>query len=227
MLVDHLPLGQTGKMQKIIDISPMITSELAVFPGDQKFELQSLQSFEGGDPLALSFLKSTVHIGSHADAPSHYGKGEMNIGAVDLTKYIGLAQVIEVAIEKGQRLLPKDIDTKISAPRVLFKTGSYPEPNRWRDDFNSLSPELINYLATQNVRLVGIDTPSIDPANEKVLHSHHAVLKAKMAILEGLVLDKVSPGMYSLIALPLKINDAEASPVRAVLLPTDLEISRL
>jgi arylformamidase len=101
---------------------------------------------------------------------------------------------------------------------VLFKTRSFPNPDRWTSDFASLSPELIEKLAGQGVRLVGIDTPSIDPAEDKALESHQAVLRNDMAILEGIVLDDVAEGEYQLVALPLRIAGADASPVRAVLL---------
>ena len=67
------------------------------------------------------------------------------------------------------------------------------------------------------VKLVGIDTPSIDPVNSKTMDSHHIVQKHSMAILEGLVLDEVDAGDYELIALPLKLTNLDASPVRAIL----------
>ena len=76
-------------------------------------------------------------------------------------------------------------------------------------------------LASQGVVLVGIDTPSIDLSQDKLLESHQAVARNDMAILEGIVLDGVAPGNYTLIALPLKIEGADASPVRAVLLDED------
>ena len=69
----------------------------------------------------------------------------------------------------------------------------------------------------QGVRLVGIDTPSIDPQNSKTMDAHKAVLAADMRILEGLVLDDVPEGRYELIALPLPIVGADASPIRAIL----------
>lgn len=226
-LVDHLRNGHTWGMKNCIDISPTLSTDTAVFPGDQAFELTNLLSYESGDHIALSYLKSTVHLGSHADAPSHYGKGEANIAAVDLSYYMGLAQVVEVKAEAGARLYPSDLKSDVQAPRVLFKTGSYPNSDQWTPTFNSLSPELVNFLAEKNVRLVGIDTPSIDPADAKELITHLAVLKNKMAILEGLILKDVPEGLYILIALPLKLQDAEASPVRAVLLPTETDLSRL
>src|SRR5690606_17294421 len=113
----------------------------------------------------------------------------------------------------------KDFDiNSIQAPRVLFKTGTFPNPDIWNSDFMALSAEVIEALASKGVRLVGIDTPSIDPAEDKDLESHQAVAKNDMAILEGIVLEKVSAGIYQLIALPLPIKNADATPVRAILL---------
>ena len=106
----------------------------------------------------------------------------------------------------------------IAAPRVLFRTGSYPDPTHFNADFCSLSPALIEKLAGEGVRLVGIDTPSIDPADSKDLPSHAMVAAHDLAILEGIVLDHVDDGVYTLVALPLRLEGADASPVRAILL---------
>ena len=103
------------------------------------------------------------------------------------------------------------------APRVLFKTGSFPDPSKFNLDFMALSPELVRYLQRCGVVLVGIDTPSIDPFDSKTLPTHLAVGEAGMADLEGLVLDGVQPGVYELVAAPLKLRNADASPVRALL----------
>ena len=206
-------------MGEYFDISPVVSSQLAVFPGDQPFEHQKVMSFEAGQHLELSYIKSTVHIGAHADAPSHYQSSGAAIHQRSLSIYLGLAQVMRVNIKRGARILPSDLNDEIKAPRLLFATESYPNPNEWNEDFNSLSPELILKLSAQRVKLVGIDTPSIDPWDSKELESHQAVAKNDMAILEGLVLQDVKPGLYNLIALPLNLRNVEASPVRAILLP--------
>ena len=204
---------------KYIDISPLIHSKSAVFPGDTAFSHTVNLSLRSGDNLDLSEIKTTVHIGAHADAPSHYHlKGE-SIDQRSLNLYMGSAQVIEVNISRGQRITPNDLTQKIVAPRVLFKTNSFPDPDNWSGDFNSLSPELINQLHSLGVVLVGIDTPSVDPSDDKLLSSHQSLFKTNMAVLEGLILSHVSEGLYDLIALPLKILGADASPVRAILLP--------
>lgn len=176
-------------------------------------------SFESGDHLRLGALTTTVHVGAHADAPSHYHMEGVSIEHRDVRLYMGPAQVVEVNVRRGERVYPKDVHEKIQVPRVLFKTKSFPDPENWNNDFNSLSPELIEWLKEQKVKLVGIDTPSVDPWDSKELESHKALYRADFAVLEGIVLDEVSAGLYSLIALPLKIENGDASPVRAVLLP--------
>lgn len=203
----------------IIDISPEISSKTAVFPGDTAFEQNFLLKIDSGHNIDLSTIKTTVHIGAHTDAPRHYHADGVSMAEQTLNYYIGPAQVIEVFVGKNQRIFAKDLThVDIEAPRVLFKTSSFPDPNNWNNDFVSLSAELINYLAAKKVILVGIDTPSIDLANDQILESHKAVYQNKMAILEGIVLSHVSAGLYDLICLPLKIVDSDASPVRAILL---------
>ncbi len=200
------------------DISPKISSQTAVFPGDQSFERKVSMSYQLGHHLELSSIETTVHIGAHADAPSHYSPKGETIEKRDLNFYIGETEVIEVQIPKGQRIRLKDFDIeKIHSKRVLFKTNSFPDPNHWNNDFNSLSPELIEALSHRGVILIGIDTPSIDPWDSKDLESHQTVYSHDLAILEGLDLSQVEPGEYRLVALPLSLEGADASPVRAVL----------
>jgi arylformamidase len=100
---------------------------------------------------------------------------------------------------------------------VLIKSGSFPDPDRWNPDFAALSVELIDALAARGVITIGIDTPSVDLQDSKDLPAHRAILKHGIAILEGLVLRDVEPGVYELIAPPLRLKDADASPVRAIL----------
>ncbi len=102
-------------------------------------------------------------------------------------------------------------------PRVLLRTCSTSVLDRWNPDFTAIAPAAIDLLHEMGVRLIGIDTPSLDPADSKLLPSHQRVRVHRMAILEGIVLDEVPAGDYELIALPLKIAGGDASPVRAVL----------
>lgn len=204
--------------RKIYDITPTVSPKLAVFPGDTPYANSYLMSFQEGHHLSLSKIESTVHLGAHADAPSHYHARGVSIEERDLNLYLGKVQVITVKEQRGHRISVSDLKTDIQAPRVLFKTLSFPDPNTWNGDFMALSVELIQFLTKSGVKLVGIDTPSVDLADDKALEVHNEIYRSDLAILEGIVLDKVPDGIYDLIALPLKLQGAEASPLRAVLI---------
>ncbi|MFM8269160.1 MAG: asparaginase [Pseudomonadota bacterium] len=202
-----------------IDVSPTLNSKTAVWPGDENFSRQVSLDVDKNDHLSLSAIKTTLHIGAHTDSPGHFGKGGKGIDAVELWKYQGTCQVIEVKKLPHTEILPEDIEAvKIVSPRVLFKTGSFPDGARFNQDFVACSARLIETLAAEQVVLVGIDTPSIDLFESKELASHKATLLSEMAILEGIDLTHVEPGIYELVAFPLKIESGDASPVRALLL---------
>ncbi|MBA2321478.1 MAG: cyclase family protein, partial [Deltaproteobacteria bacterium] len=155
----------------------------------------------------------------HTDAPSHYAGGGASIETRPLERYYGPSQVVRVTVGRGERITLAHVTEPITAPRVLFHTGTFPDPERWNDDFAALSAPLVRALADRGVVLVGIDTPSIDLCHDRVLEAHTAVFERDLAVLEGIVLGHVRPGPYTLIALPLPIEGADASPVRAALAP--------
>jgi arylformamidase len=201
----------------LYDLTPPITPRLGVWPGDTPASRSVLLDLARGDTVTLSTLQATVHLGAHADAPSHYGLRAPAIEQRDLSLYLGLCQVVRVAADRGTRIEPEHLPQPIQAPRVLIATDTFPDPFSWNDDFAALSPALVDALHQQGVRLIGIDTPSVDLMTSKDLPAHQAVLRHDMAILEGLVLKQVPEGLYELIALPLPLVGFDASPVRAVL----------
>jgi len=202
----------------IHDLTPLVSPALAVWPGDTPPRREVLLDRARGDTVTLSTLHATVHLGAHADAPSHYAVDGATIEAVPLETYLGPAQVVRVAAEPGRRLPAAVLDgVEIRAPRVLFATGTFPDPNAFREDFAALDPGLVERLHRAGVRLVGVDTPSVDTFDSKDLPAHLACLGHGIAILEGLVLRDVPAGVYELIALPLRLSGFDASPVRAIL----------
>jgi len=209
--------------RRIFDITPVVSPRIAVFPGDTPFSRDVLLSIDDGAHLDLSTVHTTVHVGAHVDAPSHYKRGAPSIEARDPARYLGRCQVVRVPHARGRCLDVDDLTGPIVAPRVLFATGSFPDPDSWNADFAALDPTLIAHLHHHGVHLVGIDTPSIDPATSHTLDAHAAVAARDMAILEGIVLDGVAEGVYTLVALPLKLEGADASPVRAVLVDGPLD----
>lgn len=205
--------------RRIWDISPVLESRIGVWPGDVAFSSQKSLRIKDGHNIDLGSMSTTFHVGAHADAPAHYAGDGVTIEAVDLAPYLGGCQVIDVSAKVGrhQRISPKHLDVLVTSQRVLFKTNTFLDPNSFTTDFASLSAELVDWLGKKGVLLIGIDTPSVDLFEDKVLESHQALMRNSIRNLEGLVLHQVKPGSYELIALPLKIKDADASPVRAIL----------
>ncbi|TNE85912.1 MAG: hypothetical protein EP330_23525 [Deltaproteobacteria bacterium] len=204
-------------MPELIDISPPITPDIAVWPGDTPFSRSVACAIADGANLDLSSITTTVHVGAHTDAPSHYAADAPGIGERPLSLYYGPCQVMHVPVPRGHRVLPEDLPGPIRAERLLLRTDSFPDPNHFNTDFAALSPELVAFVHDAGVRLIGLDTPSVDLCDDKVLLSHTAIAVRDMAILEGVVLGHVAEGVYTLIALPLNLPGVDASPVRAVL----------
>lgn len=201
----------------IIDITPPITTDLAVWPGDTPPTREVLCEIARGDTVTLSTLRATVHLGAHADGPNHYGAEGRSIDAQRLEHYIGACQVVRADVGRGQRVRLADLACVPTARRVLIATGTFPDPNAWNEDFAALDPSLVDELADRGVITIGIDTPSVDLFSSKDLPAHRRFLARELAILEGLRLAGAPDGHYELIALPLPLVGFDASPVRAVL----------
>lgn len=203
-------------MSPLYDLSPALDSGLPVWPGDTPLRREVLLDCARGDPVTLSTLHATVHLGAHADSPLHFEPGGAGAGALDLAPFIGRCQVIRVHATRGRRFGPESLTAPVTAPRVLLATGTF-DPAAFNQDFSAPSPELVDHLHEAGVLLMGIDTPSIDLFDSKDLPTHHRLFGHGMVNLEGLVLDGVPEGEGELIALPLKLMEFDASPVRAVL----------
>jgi arylformamidase len=204
--------------KKIYDISQALRLGIPVWPGDAAFQQSWTMQLDGACPVNVSELSLSAHTGSHADAPLHYANGAAASGELDLDPYLGPCQVID-ARRAVDLVRVEDIEDRLlsRAERVIFRTfEAFPHEN-WDSDFTAIHPATIDFLAAKGCRLVGLDAPSLDPETSKELASHQRVLAHNMRVLEGLVLDEVPEGLYELIALPLKLTDADASPVRAIL----------
>jgi arylformamidase len=203
--------------RRLWDISPVVASDSPLFPGDEPYALRWTARLSPQCPVNLSAITMSPHVGAHADAPLHYANGVASAAEVDLDAYLGPCRVIHaigcgplIRIEHLQHAAP-DLP-----PRVLVRCNEHAD-TVWNPDFTAYAPETVEWLAAQGVRLIGLDTPSVDPASSKTLDSHQQLLRLDLRVLENLVLDEVAEGDYELIALPLKLAGACASPVRAVL----------
>ncbi|CAN5899513.1 arylformamidase [soil metagenome] len=208
----------TSTALRLWDISPPVYEGAPVFPGDTPYQQRWAASIGPGCPVNVSEITLSPHVGAHADAPLHYAAEGATIGHVDLTPFLGICRVIH-AIARGPLIEWSHIAHAVSdlPPRVLVRTYEHAPVDRWDGALAAYAPATIERLAALGVLLVGIDTASIDPAASKTLDSHQVIRRLDLRVLENLVLDDVPEGDYELIALPLKLVSADASPVRAVL----------
>jgi len=205
-------------MKRIWDISSPLHPGSPVFPGDTAYRQHWTATIAPGCPVNVSALTLSPHVGSHADAPLHYETQGEPVGALDLLPYLGPCRVIH-AIGCGALIEWRHLAHALQdlPPRVLVRTYERMPVDRWDPALTAFSPETLERLADLGVLLVGIDTASIDPADSKTLPSHQLIRQRGLRVLENLVLDAVPEGDYELIALPLKLMLADASPVRAIL----------
>jgi len=206
-------------MTRLWDISPPVHAGSPVFPGDVAYKQHWAATLEPGCPVNVSTITLSPHTGAHADAPLHYDTGGVAVGALDLEPFLGPCRVVH-AMGCGALIEWRHVEHAVDPslpPRVLVRTYERVPVDRWDAALAGCAPDVIERLADRGVRLIGIDTASIDPAESKTLDAHQAIRRRDLRVLENLVLDGVPEGDYELIALPLKLTTAEASPVRAVL----------
>ena len=204
---------------RLWDISAPVHAGSPVFPGDTPYSQQWCATIGPGCPVNVSAITLSPHVGTHADAPLHYAPEGQTIGQVDLTPFLGPCRVIH-AIGRGPLVTWAHIAHAVTdtlPPRVLVRTYQSMPVDRWDPQLAAYEPATVERLAAMGVKLIGIDTASIDPADSKTLDSHQRIRHLDLRVLENLVLDAVPEGDYELIALPLKLTSADASPVRAVL----------
>ena len=203
---------------RLWDISPPVDERTPVFPGDTPYRQQWAATLGPGCPVNVSAITLSPHVGAHADAPLHYDAEGAPVGMLDLAPYLGPCRVIH-AIGCHPLVEWRHLAHALGGlpPRVLVRTYARAPLERFDDALAAYAPATLEALADRGVRLVGIDTASIDPAASKTLDSHQVIRRRGLRVLENLWLDEVPEGDYELIALPLRLVGADASPVRAVL----------
>ncbi|PYZ94559.1 arylformamidase [Salipaludibacillus keqinensis] len=199
-----------------IDITKTLKEKMDVWPGDSPYTYQSTMSISKGDTVNVGKIEMSSHTGTHLDAPYHYDQKGMTIDEIPLEGVCGECLVVDARdhpIIKEDDILRLDLK---GIKKILFKTTADIHGHKY-EDYPVFSEKAATVLGEKGVQLIGTDAPSVDPLTSKTLPAHHAFRKGDVLILEGLALHHVDPGTYELIALPLKIQQGDGSPVRAVL----------
>ena len=208
----------------VFDISRPVVPGISVWPGDTAYVYTRTWKIGQGCPVNVGQVTMSLHTGAHTDAPVHFDDLGADIASVDVAKYVGACVVVRIEGGAGG-LTPAELPASVEAdlrraPRLLVRTYDA-RPEGFDTHLRHLTPELADWLADRGVVLVGLDSDSMDAFDSKELPSHRRLAARGIAILEGIDLSAVSPGVYDLIALPLRLVGADASPVRAVLLGKD------
>jgi arylformamidase len=207
---------------KIFDISRPLFNGLAPWPGDTAFRFNLNWKMAEGATVNVGAMTMGVHNGSHADAPFHFEEGAATIDRMPLGIYFGEAVVVDLTSrfenDKAREITIADIGAAAeSAPRILLKTGVWKDPKIFPERIPVIARDVPKWLEDRKVKLLGLDLPSVDPIEAKVLANHHALAAANIAIVESLDLAEVEAGVYHFSALPLRIAGGDAAPVRAIL----------
>mgnify|MGYP005749667967 FL=1 len=209
-------------MKKIIDISRTLHSKTPTWPGDTPYQFKLNWTKEETGSVNIGSVTMSVHTATHVDSPFHFDSNGKKMSEVDLDPFIGPAYVVDV--QDMNEILLEDVKEKLNnqqGKRIIFKTNAWIDENTFPTSIPTLHVEVVNYLHQLKVPLIGLDLPSVDALDSKELLIHHSLHEKNIMILEGLDLAHVPEGEYDLTALPLKLEHADGSPVRAVLIKND------
>lgn len=206
--------------EKWIDISQPLHNKTAHWPGDIPFSYHISFSKKETGSVNIGNISTSLHTGTHVDAPFHFSNSGEKIIDLDINVFIGRCLVVHViGIPSISKEVLKNIETQ-GVQRILFQTAMGTKNNEFPVNIPHLMVDAIDYLNKLDIKLIGIDLPSVDPLDSKALLIHHQLHKHGIHILENIVLDHIKPGFYDLIALPLPLTEGDGSPVRAVLKPS-------
>jgi arylformamidase len=203
--------------RRIWDVSRAIGEVTAVFPGDTPFSRRWVMRMDRGDSCNVSSVTHSVHCGTHADAPLHFDRAGVPMDRVDLGNYVGPCRVLTARSRDALRVADLEGIDLAAEQRLLVRGPDRLKDDQWKDDFFHCSIEAAGLVAASGLRLLGLDTPSMDEMTSKELLAHKTLVAGGVAILESLDLSAVPDGRYELIALPLRIVGSDGSPVRAIL----------
>jgi len=202
---------------KWIDISQPLHNGIGHWPGDTAFYYETAFTKEQTGSVNIGRITTSLHTGTHVDAPFHFDNEGERILGLDINVFIGPSLVIDVSsFQKVNAETLRGYDLE-GVERLLLKSSIPNNPDCFPERIQELEADIAAYLSEKGVKLLGVDVPSVDPLDSKDMATHHALYRHGIHILENLMLDRVDDGDYELIALPLALKDADGSPVRAAI----------
>jgi arylformamidase len=205
--------------RRLHDISVLLSAATPPWPGDTAFSCGWTARIAAGSSVNVSSITLSPHIGTHADAPLHVRDGGPGSGEFSLDAFAGSATVVDVGSLDGEISFENIAASFRNSPcdRLLLKTGRSIAAGSFPESWPTLSESCVQQLLQRDLKLLGVDCPSVDVRESKKLTVHHALFSGSSSIVENLDLRDVRPGRYELIAFPLKLEGLDAAPLRAVL----------
>ena len=211
----------TATTRMILDVSRPIFTGMPIYPRNPPVEIDPAKRIARGDSSNVSLLTLGSHTGTHVDAPLHMDDAGAGDDEVSLDAMIGPAVVIDLADDVraiGAAHLADRIGTHT---RVLLRSRNsarFAATGVFEEDFSYLAPDGAALLVERGVKLVGVDALSVEQYHAGHHRSHDTLLRAGVAVVEGLALENVAPGEYQLVCLPLRIRGCDGAPARVVLI---------
>lgn len=206
----------------IIDLSHFISAAMPVFPGTEAPRLDEAFTIERNG-FAEKMLHLVSHTGTHIDAPGHILSGATRLDGFAIDRFLGPAVVLDVSAVRQRSIEISDVESYGSRLRnadfALLHTGwaehwGAPE---YFSPYPVLSPAAAQWLAGLGLKGLGVDTISVDAIDSTTLPVHRAIFAQSMVIIENLAdLQPLLGKEFVFSCLPLKIVDADGSPIRAV-----------
>lgn len=208
---------------RLVDISMSLQEGMAIYEGDPRFRVERVHRLVPGNPDTwnTSLLQLGTHVGTHVDAARHFDDRGAGVDGIGLDLLCGPARVLDLR-GRGLRIDEKTLgEYEIAGvQRLLLRTDSERfaggpfDPN-----YTSLSLDAARRLRDEGVRLIGIDSPSVEAFDSPGMPVHQELLKRDpvMVVVEGLDLTRAEAGDWELYCLPLKLVGGDGAPARAVL----------
>jgi arylformamidase len=193
---------------------------MVYWPDNPPVRIERMLDMESGDVANVSTISLGSHTGTHMDAPIHFGRGGEGMDRMPLDATLGRTRVI--GIQDPESVKPEELEPHgiRRGERVLFKSRNSSR-SWWTQDFIEdfvyVSQEAARYLADLGVRTVGVDYLSVGGFFRDGAETHQALLGAGIWVIEGLNLSGIEPGEYELICLPIKVEEGDGAPARAIL----------
>lgn len=208
-----------------IDVSVPVRTGMPTWPEDPRAWVRRIRRVEDDDPANVSVVSIPTHAGTHVDPPRHVYEDGTPVD--EMPPEVGLGRAHVAAVDDLDAIRAEHVEAlPADAERVLFKTDN--SARCWRtDDFVEsyvhLTDDAADALAQRGLRLVGVDYLSVGAYGDarNLAHVHEALLDEDVWIVEGLDLSEAEPGPHELALLPLKVEQGDGAPARAMVRPLD------